>query len=230
MLREPTQSKANLVFSAVQLWCWVSSQWDWLRIGTFYGPVWLVITLTFAIYIRAGSVIYAKRRQFRNLGNVDSFDSEMDPGPPLVKAGIQVTSEIAYSEPGSEAEAGYGRPPNSSGSGSGKGRCNSATPYYSVTIQGGRSDSMRLSGASAASAAAAEIPRPASSHFSSSQSGSGLVLAQTLPSRLERVDTTGYSRRRSGTGENSSAAWAYTKYAMLFFVALLVTWVCMHLT
>ncbi|CAI7658938.1 unnamed protein product [Penicillium pancosmium] len=100
------------VYGSAILWCWVSTQWDWLRIATFYGPVWLVITLTFAIYIRAGSVIYQKRRQFRHFGNSDSLDSETQAdSSPLVKAklsafqpiqgihSIQVTSEIAYSVP-----------------------------------------------------------------------------------------------------------------------------------
>ena len=34
-----------------------------------------------------------------------------------------------------------------------------------------------------------------------------------------------YSQRRGINREATSAAWAYTKYAMLFFIALLVTWV-----
>lgn len=34
-----------------------------------------------------------------------------------------------------------------------------------------------------------------------------------------------HSQRRGMSNEASSAAWAYTKYAMLFFIALLVTWV-----
>jgi NADH:ubiquinone oxidoreductase subunit 3 (subunit A) len=45
--------------------------------------------------------------------------------------------------------------------------------------------------------------------------------------RSEGVETyESYSQRRGMNREASSAAWAYTKYAMLFFVALLVTWVC----
>lgn len=34
-----------------------------------------------------------------------------------------------------------------------------------------------------------------------------------------------YSQRRGRNREATSAAWAYTKYAMLFFIAVLVTWV-----
>lgn len=55
----------------------------------------------------------------------------------------------------------------------------------------------------------------------------------TGPSSLQREQSnkTGRSdgpdsQRRSISTEASSATWAYTKYAMLFFIALLVTWVC----
>ncbi|KAF4988004.1 hypothetical protein FGRMN_10052 [Fusarium graminum] len=48
--------------SAVQ-WCWINQAWDTLRIATFYGPIWIVITITLAIYIRSGGTIYRKRQQ-----------------------------------------------------------------------------------------------------------------------------------------------------------------------
>ncbi|KAL5619964.1 hypothetical protein FOBRF1_003210 [Fusarium oxysporum] len=48
--------------SAVQ-WCWITSSWDTLRIATFYGPIWVIIAITLAIYIRSGSTIYRKRQQ-----------------------------------------------------------------------------------------------------------------------------------------------------------------------
>jgi hypothetical protein len=28
------------IYGNANLWCWVSSEWDVLRIATFYGPVW----------------------------------------------------------------------------------------------------------------------------------------------------------------------------------------------
>ncbi|KAH6979185.1 hypothetical protein EDB82DRAFT_558807 [Fusarium venenatum] len=48
--------------SAVQ-WCWITPEWDLLRIATFYAPIWVVITITLGIYIRSGSTIYRKRQQ-----------------------------------------------------------------------------------------------------------------------------------------------------------------------
>ncbi|KAJ6000067.1 CAMP receptor-like protein [Penicillium waksmanii] len=241
-----------------RLWCWVSTQWDWLRIGTFYGPVWLVIMLTFAIYIRAGSTIYQKRRQFRHFGNLDSldFDSEAKAdSPPLVKPkpsgfrpiqgiqgiqGIQVTSEIAYSVPDERPSlTNTNTKPNTNGVYShlhlhshSNPRSYSVTSNYSaeysITIQGGRSLS---DPGTSQEERSVSIPSP-SVRPSSFQLGPGprpgpaplQAGAGAYTSHLERPETLS-TRRRSSAAENTSrAAWAYTKYAMLFFIALLVTW------
>ncbi|KAJ5709597.1 hypothetical protein N7493_009888 [Penicillium malachiteum] len=118
-----TQERGRVYGSAI-LWCWVSLQWDYLRIATFYGPVWFVIALTFAIYLRAGSVIYQKRRQLQVIGGIESMNSISS----RYLAGIQVTREIACSSPVSQA-----RSPHSSERNSG-----SAASFwipYSVTIE-----------------------------------------------------------------------------------------------
>ena len=33
-------SAGQRVYGAAGMWCWISPQWDILRITTFYGPVW----------------------------------------------------------------------------------------------------------------------------------------------------------------------------------------------
>jgi hypothetical protein len=173
-----------------QLWCWISVQWSFLRIAIFYGPVWLIISLTFAIYLRAGTVIYQKRRQLRNLGGIDS---DLVPESPFAMlTGIQVTREIACSTPerGSLSE------------GNARGLPSAAFRAYSVTIEGGST----------------------ANTLQDSRSKIG-------PSPLQRENSgktarpDGQDSRRSTSTEASSATWAYTKYAMLFFIALLVTWV-----
>ncbi|KAJ5722065.1 hypothetical protein N7488_000100 [Penicillium malachiteum] len=192
-----TQERGRVYGSAI-LWCWVSLKWDYLRIATFYGPVWFVIALTFAIYLRAGSVIYQKRRQLQIIGGIESMNSISSRS----LAGIQVTREIACSSPVS---------PHSSKRNSG-----SAASFwipYSVTIEACHLESM-----------SASQPPPTASNFaqdSSSRVGAG-------PSQIEKpvraVRPESYMQRRFPMDINSSM-WVYTKYAMLFFVALLVTWV-----
>lgn len=145
--------------------------------------------------------------------------------------GIQVTSEIAYSVPDERLT----HTNNNMDMRISEGRSHSVTsnysPGYSITIQGGRSLSdpgtfhEERSGSTSTSI-------PSTSHLvliptSGSGSRPGPTPLQPGPGsvHIERPETNS-SRRRSSAGENTSrAAWAYTKYAMLFFIALLVTWV-----
>ncbi|KAJ5183182.1 hypothetical protein N7492_000798 [Penicillium capsulatum] len=198
------------VYGSAILWCWVSLPWDFLRIAVFYGPVWFVISLTFAIYLRAGSVIYKKRRQLRDLGGIDSLDSEDHHELPIIKLdGIQVTSEIACSSPLRRSiSTGEIRSTRSFTTAS-------ASPY-TVTIEGGAFEpaSMLRSLPSGPSYISESNTRPGPSPLRTERS-------------LKRVKSEGldaHSQRKMIT-EATSATWAYTKYAMLFFIALLVTWV-----
>jgi hypothetical protein len=192
-----------------KLWCWVALPWDFLRIAVFYGPVWFVITLTFAIYLRAGSLIYQKRRQLRELEGLDSIDSYTRSDRKLV--GIQVTSEIAYSSPERHSTSSADIQPARSFSAS------SFCPY-SVTVEGGHLEPI----GGLQHVGAISLPTPAfSSQLGPSPLRKDILLEE---SRLELAESFTAQRREVAT-EASSAAWAYTKYAILFFIALLVTWV-----
>ncbi|RHZ49698.1 putative cAMP receptor-like protein [Aspergillus thermomutatus] len=181
-----TEARGKVYGSAI-LWCWVSLPWDFLRIAVFYGPVWFVIFLTFIIYLRAGRVIFRKRRQLQEAGHSDSFGEIDSPKEPTFSKNteIHVTSEITHS--GSESNrltiASVSHIPH-----------RYLSPYspYSVTIEGG------------------------------SASGND----DNVPMRtLRNSQQDPYAQRRATARDVNSAAWAYTKYAMLFFIALLVTWV-----
>lgn len=136
---------------------------------------------------------------------------------PLVNpAGIQVTSEIACSTPQRSSiavpEVDVSVPARTFNS--------STFSPYSVTIEGGMMDPISMYQNSE--------ERPPPIQPSSSKKGPSLLRSNRSMSlksnRSDRVET--YSKRRGMNTEASSAAWAYTKYAMLFFIALLVTWVC----
>ncbi|OQE80920.1 hypothetical protein PENNAL_c0043G11357 [Penicillium nalgiovense] len=183
-----TQARGRIYGSAI-LWCWISVQWSFLRIAIFYGPVWLIISLTFAIYLRAGTVIYQKRRQLRNLGGIDS---DLVPESPFAMlTGIQVTREIACSTPERRSLS----------EGNARGLPSATFRAYSVTIEGG----------STANTLQDSRSKIGPSPLQRENSGK--------TARPDRQDS-----RRSASTEASSATWAYTKYAMLFFIALLVTW------
>ncbi|RFU23784.1 hypothetical protein B7463_g12554, partial [Scytalidium lignicola] len=56
------------VYGSAVFECWISLPWDTLRIAVLYGPVWLTIVVTFAIYVRVGLYIYSQIKQRRALG------------------------------------------------------------------------------------------------------------------------------------------------------------------
>ncbi|OQD80592.1 hypothetical protein PENANT_c034G08527 [Penicillium antarcticum] len=177
-----TQARGRVYGSAI-LWCWVAVPWDFLRIALFYGPVWFIISLTFAIYLRAGSVIYQKRRQLRNLGCIDSLDPDLVPpvSPFATMAGIQVTREIDCYTPEQRTPSGgpHGLP-------------SAAFKPYSVTIQGGRFGDVPLD--------LEHSSRPAP-----------CPLQSDGQARAGRANRESVSQRRSIATEANSAAWAYTK-------------------
>jgi hypothetical protein len=172
--------------------------------------VWFVILLTFTIYLRAGSVIYQKHRELRNLSGSQSLGSDTQPDAPLViRSGIHVTSEFTCLEP-------VHRPVSASGFPTRSFTVSSFSPY-SVSIEGGPIDPFSmLDDPEESSAPTQGLSRP--------QSDPTPLRTEGSPKSARHEGGDSYAQRRKAT-EASSAAWAYTKYAMLFFIALLVTWV-----
>lgn len=182
--------------------------WDILRIAVFYGPVWFVILLTFAIYARVGIDIARKRRMLRsfnkeaNMMMDDRLNKLFEIHASKV---VHVTSEAANDSTAS----GHGQSSNTSHSNSNTSsnvNVNSnnssnnndnnniiAFPAYSVTVAGGEA-----------------FPLPPSA--TSTVGSASVKVSPTTPRRVPRMDI-------------SSAAFAYCKYAVLYFIALLVTWV-----
>jgi hypothetical protein len=66
-----------------KLWCWVSLEWDVLRVATFYGPVWVIIFTTLGIYVWAGTVVFRWRDQLINMAhsqaNTQVDERELEP-------------------------------------------------------------------------------------------------------------------------------------------------------
>ncbi|KAL9028791.1 MAG: hypothetical protein Q9196_002894 [Gyalolechia fulgens] len=57
------------IYGPAVIWCWITIEWDFLRIALLYGIVWLAILFAFAIYIKAGRVIYKRRDTLRGFLN-----------------------------------------------------------------------------------------------------------------------------------------------------------------
>jgi hypothetical protein len=204
-----TPDKGRMYGNAV-LWCWVSSKWDIFRIVTFYGPVWIVILVTFFIYIRAGGDIYRKRQQLKN------FSSHHEPEPlPVVgnpfgsskTTEVYVTSEIVSGPAGDvrvaprrDSEAASPRAPNAPAA--------AAAAAYSVTISSTQRAAARDSYGDV------DVGLPIQTN----------VALSPATDKEFRAAAPAPNRRRQAYDSNN-AAWSYTKCALLFFTALLVTWI-----
>ena len=181
--------------------------WDILRIAVFYGPVWFVILLTFAIYARVGIDIARKRRTLRSFNKEASM--MMDDGLNKLfeihaSKVVHVTREAANEQTVKVQSQSSSSTSHSNSQSSSSSNVNvnnntndtsniTAFPAYSVTVAGGEA-----------------VPSPPSA--TSTVGSTSVKVSPTLPRRHPRTDI-------------SSAAFAYCKYAVLYFIALLVTWV-----
>lgn len=142
--------------------------------------------------MRAGKVIYQKRRQLRDMDA--SLSSSLEIGNPFDSSSFSKVTEIRVT---TESANATDRIPNlARDSISFRFQKPFKPPYspYSVTVEAGGGGLEKLSGS---------------------------PLKQIMISELEASS----QRRAKTVSEANSAAWAYTKYAFLFFAALLVTWV-----
>lgn len=162
-----TPSKGR-VYGPAELWCWISVDWDPLRIACFYGPVWLIFLVTSLIYVSIGLEIYKKRRDLREA--TYSLPTESD------NIGVK-TMEIHVSSHGMDYELD-----NVLAS---KGTDTTSASQTSATLSDNRQYTVDISSSNAKQ-----------NH-----------------------------RTAKKLSPSDAAAWAYTKCAMLFFAALLITWV-----
>jgi len=132
--------------------------WHTLRIAIIYGPVWLTIIVTFAIYLRVGLYIYLQLKQLRAVEMCGDWIEDVN--------------------------------------------------YITDT-------------------SATEM-RPMPSHqypHNSQVDQSRILRQQSISVRFinRHSDASGLVRAHSNS---TTVGWAYTRYSLLFFIALLVTWVC----
>lgn len=174
------------IYGEATLWCWISPEWQVLRIAAFYGPVWVVLIVTFIIYLLAGRVIFILRRNLRNFVSEGSTAQSRTENPVFSGApsALKVPDKTASSSPQAELElerilagnprGGPNHPPQEVVFGT----------TYTVEVESG----------------ATKVPR------------------NDRNTELTR-------KQRNIAVEANTAAWAYCRCAMLFFLALVITWV-----
>ena len=183
------------IYGPAQLWCWIDNKWVALRVAVCYGPAWLCIVVAFTIYIAAGRAIFTKRRQLR------AFSSPTRPQIIAVEnpfTSFKTTEVLITSELADTSQHNYSDIFNRVDD---KGRPISPDlpAQYTVTINSAPLSPNPMS------------PKPSSRPASSPSS--------------DRAQQQLLQRKNRAAMEANTAAWGYTKCAILFFVSLLVTWV-----
>ncbi|KFY39546.1 hypothetical protein V495_05887 [Pseudogymnoascus sp. VKM F-4514 (FW-929)] len=218
------------IFGSATLWCWITVEWNALRIAIFYGPVWVVLALTMFIYACVGKVVYKNHRQFRNLTTTtDNATISNNLLFLLLYYNLcyhwTLIKMLRYSilkNPNRERRWAmhsarlFAEPANPKNGGGGGGQpVNSKTTEVHITSE---------------SALESGFDTPLDSDRDSFGDRSNIEkyprYAVNIESSIQTpaVNDTQAPQRRTASPADR-AAWAYLKCAMLFFFALLITWV-----
>ncbi|KAK6351013.1 hypothetical protein TWF718_004190 [Orbilia javanica] len=239
------------VYGDATLWCWISQEYDVLRLATFYGPVWIIILITFILYIAAGKTVFRMRTDLRqfdqrhgHLPTQSTSQTELSscaaPSGKSPMSAIQMTTvthidHVEKTEPiGCTYLAGENEPYK-----------------YTVTIEATsrerqihiRENEHEFEAESVGDIEHAPSDRDGEEqlvpgHGRSHSVGSATTSSSsTKKPSLTATETTtippvtpAVSNRRAlaasrKTMRANAAAWAYTRCAFLFFIGLIITWV-----
>lgn len=169
-----------------------------------------MILITFSIYIRAGTEIYRKHKQLREFST--SFNDQ-DPLNPLEDLfGSTKTTEVFVTTEVADTRAIDLRPLGASAGGKAQNQ-DPQLPQaaYSVTISSSRNRE-----------AHGEAGLPVQTHITTGSQAGAQGSAATATTTTAAASAN--RLRRRAAYEASNATWSYTKCAILFFTALLVTW------
>ncbi|KAF4633535.1 hypothetical protein G7Y89_g4584 [Cudoniella acicularis] len=199
-----TPSKGPMYGNAT-LWCWISNEWDVFRIAAFYGPVWVVIMVTLGIYIRAGKLIYEKRKQLQafRVRRTEPMPELSDPFQRVAGFEIQRTTDISVNyedvDPIDSGDSSLASPRQ--------------IQYPAPAVQPTKTFSVKITSSQRNGSIQSSFAEKKNSSSESSSPISPRAGFDTLPAR------------KQSTVDNSMVMWSYTKVALLFFVALMITWI-----
>ncbi|KAF2476316.1 uncharacterized protein BDR25DRAFT_65175 [Lindgomyces ingoldianus] len=226
-------SRPQRIIGPATIWCWVSKDFDWMRIAFFYGPVWIFIICTMMIYIVTGRKIFMKRAQLR------SFSRQAGDAPPILtnpftaaninnierKTEVQVVTETIDSDCTFVPPTG-GTPSRDSFS---------STRNLSVNVQmpaptAGASSRFSRVNWGHSPRALVEVQQPQeqipNSTYTVTVSADNQVTDEELgaPQAISTSQAPPHIRRTVAM-EGNTAAWGYFKVAFLMFAALFIVWV-----
>ncbi|PHH51390.1 hypothetical protein CFIMG_003116RAa [Ceratocystis fimbriata CBS 114723] len=200
------RNDGDLPYGDATLWCWLTPDWDLYRIVLFYAPVWFATVITIAIYIRAGRKILRIRKQLRSFK-----DTVKSKSASLKTTEIAVTSVCSANlhdslPPGFAIEDVE--------------EIHNTLSAYSITIDATEVPSSVQTvplepGNHTPAVVVAADPNPGNLHHLMPH------VIRHWPRRHSRATTS----ERLHAHDANKAAWSYAKCAILFFAAMLITWI-----
>ncbi|RDL40785.1 uncharacterized protein BP5553_00764 [Venustampulla echinocandica] len=198
-----TEAKGPMYGNAT-LWCWIAGTWDIFRVACFYGPIWVSILITLAIYLRAGKDIYVKRQQLLKFHTPVSE-------PIILTNPFAGPNEITRTTDISVNYENVGGPTSSSS----QRRDDSGVPYPAPAANPKNEFTVDIS--SAQGNVVNPYPYPEKSRRAS--------MTESIIPIEPTVQISHQPRGKHNNMEANNAAWAYTKVSLLFFVAMMITWI-----
>ncbi|KAF2105481.1 hypothetical protein BDV96DRAFT_509281 [Lophiotrema nucula] len=217
------------IIGAATIWCWVDKDVEWMRIAFFYGPVWVVISFTLAIYAITGRRIFKQRSQLRSF----SRSTPVDPVPVIAnpftvanlnniekKTDIRVVTETI----GSETTTVSPTYENESRTSFSSTRNLSVAPP--IAPNASRLSPINWSSGTRTTGAAQQQQKddPARGYQVTVTAQPNIPDIESAPARPFSVSQR-TNVRRNDAMEGNSNAWGYFKVAFLMFAALFIVWV-----
>ncbi|KAH7134234.1 hypothetical protein EDB81DRAFT_903036 [Dactylonectria macrodidyma] len=89
-IRDPEK---GLVFGDAALWCWISTDWNLVRLYSYYIPIWTCIFLSIVIYVAVGYHVFHHRNQLRNLTQDHWEKGDASNSSPISSRATKASSE-----------------------------------------------------------------------------------------------------------------------------------------
>ncbi|KAI9886718.1 MAG: hypothetical protein M1823_001494 [Watsoniomyces obsoletus] len=237
-------SRGQRAYGPATIWCWISGDFKIFRVATFYAPIWIVMALTMIIYTYTGFVIWHKRHQLRKFSQ-----SASHPGLSMMSTRtteVRVTREVmtsaisASDESGSIPGGGDHHHHNGHGGVERDGdnpRVTAKKGYkpYSVTIDangGGRDDNGNENeGGYMKSVVNFQEAGESEEREEEEEGGVGGGYMKSIVNAREAGPVGMSGTNRSGfisggrRSDGDDVAWSYTRAALSYFVAMVITWV-----
>ncbi|KAF2202894.1 family A G protein-coupled receptor-like protein [Delitschia confertaspora ATCC 74209] len=185
------------IYGDAVIWCWVSKEWDWMRIAFFYAPVWLVLSATATIYIITGHNIFKQRNALRSFTRRPPSEIEIVTDP-FTSENLTNIAKVTKIEVVTEKI----QPDGTFVSQESANEYDSRSSFAST-----RNLSAEIQKLNSNTTPSSPQPRDTQTHT---------ISATPQAAQFPRRDAASHANR---------AAWGYAKVAFLMFVALFIVWV-----